>query len=90
MIKMPLHMAVTPAAKEWMDARGIRLFKNQMIIPSRCQHLGAEQIGIEAPLFGFIVGSGAWVCACRIQDKKPLECRLKGCIKNQYPGIDAV
>lgn len=37
-----------------------------------------------------ITGSGKWVCKCRIQDTKPVECREKPCVKNAYPGIDEI
>ena len=79
MIRMPKKIpSLKKRDQEWLDARGIKIFKDQMIIPSRCNHLGAIEI------------KGDWVCACRIQGTKPFECSSKPCVKNAYPGIDVI
>jgi hypothetical protein len=89
MIKMPKKIpSLKKRDQEWLDARGIKIFKDQMIIPSHCQNLGAELIDIEKCDDIWITGSGKWVCKCRIQDHKPVECSEKPCVKNAYPGID--
>ena len=91
MVKLPRAIQVSHMDREWMDARGIKIFKGQMVIPSRCGHLGAEQIntfendGIFRPN-----NQGEWVCTCRIQSKKPVVCSSQNCIKNKYPGIDKI
>lgn len=75
MVKMSRSQYIHRNDLEWMNARGIRIFSDQMIIPSRCPNLGAEQIGEK------------WFCRCNIQDQKPKECAEKPCIKNKYPRI---
>lgn len=89
-VKITPHMFVTPASREWMNARGIRIFKDQMVIPSGCPHLRAELIDIEKSDNSVIAGSGRWVTKCDIQETKPILCKMTKCIKLKYPGIDEV
>jgi hypothetical protein len=65
----------------WMKARGIWLKGDQMVIPSRCQHLGAEQLPEPVVAGSITVGDGVWICKCKIQDKKPLVCATARCPK---------
>lgn len=81
MIKLPNRFKITSAGHEWFLARGIRIYRNQMVIPSRCDHLNAIQIKNDLEQW-------VWVCNCKIQDTKPKECAEKDCVKIKFPGID--
>ena len=72
--------AVSRQDREWMKARGLFFVKDQLIIPSVCPHLGAEDIGGEH--------EEKYVCKCMIQDRKPKVCSEGRCVKEKYPGID--
>lgn len=84
MIKRNIRVPVEPRDLIWMRERGIVLKGDQMIIPSRCQHLGAEQV---TETINGLVREGVWLCKCKIQDKKPLVCAMSNCPKERL-GIE--
>ena len=90
MVKIPKRYYLKKSDWEWLNARRIRIFKDQMIIPSPCSYLDSELINFEKYDDPLMVGSGSWVSKCLIHDTKPVVCKKKPCVKNFYPGIDKI
>lgn len=92
LIKIGQHKPIIPSNARWMEARGIKIYKDQLIIPSTCQYLGAEdlsKIKIPGTLEDLNTNQKEnWVCRCMIQDKKPIVCSDRPCLKKQFPEID--